>query len=231
MKTTKLVATMVMVAAMIGITACSNFFGPDSAYKSAEATRKTMISDAQLSTLKNMGMPINDGDNPPDVSGYFEANDMDCIKDSDGYESSYQDFDYYFYFHNLVNNNLRIDYKNKYGSDKGSGQGALIFGEGNSFTIYMQTQGSNSTYNISYTTVDVYSGTLTSSGITNFHQSFIMTSKTGDTNNYLMPVNAARVYKEGDGLVAKLNSNPGFSSNIRSVINATQKSIVMNAKN
>jgi len=44
------------------------------------------------------------------------------------------------------------------------------------------------------------SGTLTSSGIINFHYAFVLLEKGSDPTNQLVPVNTYRIFKDSDGL-------------------------------
>lgn len=168
-----------------------------------------MLTDEQVKILTDLGMPINEGANPPTITGYYNTNDLDCIGDTQGQESYLQNLNYYWNFYDQSGNNVKLDYFND-GNDVGTAKGAFIFGEGNDFTVYMETQGQNTNYDITYTTVNLYSGTFTATGITDFTLGFIMTGKTGDDDDKrLMPVNAARVYEEGDGLAEEID-NPGF---------------------
>lgn len=188
---------------------------------SSDSSEDEIVSDLltpkQENILKDMGMPINDGMNPPDITGYYYCNDEDCINDTEGQEDYLQNFKYYFHFHGKDGNNILVDYFNSGKTDTSKGKGAYIFGDGDKFTVYVEATGKSGT--ISYTTVSVYSGTLTSQGIKSFTQGFIMTSKTGDDDDYvLMPVNSARVYEEGDGMADKLSYDPGFNTIMKSVI-------------
>ncbi len=168
-----------------------------------------LLSDDQLEILENLGMPINSGENPPDITGYYNTNDLDCIEDTTGL--FLQNLNYYWFFHDQSDVNVELDYYNLSG-DSATGRGAFIFGEGSDFTVYMETEGEYSGYGITYTTVNLYSGTLTDSGIEDFTNGFIMTGKTGDDGDYfLMPVDGARIYEEGDDLAEELSSNPGFN--------------------
>lgn len=89
----------------------------------------------------------------------------------------------------------------------------IFFVEGDEFSVYMETKGEIAGTEITYTTVNIYSGVLTDDGIEDFTMGFIMTSKKNDTNR-LMDVNEARVYVESDGLAASLDSNPGFNAGV-----------------
>lgn len=191
---------------------------------SGDKTEKEIVGDMltndQLQVLKSMDMPIHSGDNPPDITGYFNASDLDCVKDSTGLYL--KNLIYYYNFHNKDGQEIELDYFNEGKGDVATGKGAYIFGEGNDFTVYMETEGKISGTSITYTHVSLYSGTLTANGIANFTQGFIMTSKKNDEGGQLMPVNATRIYQEGDMLASKLSSNPGFTASVQ-YLEATDK--------
>lgn len=173
---------------------------------------------------KILGMPLNSGDNPPDITGYYLTDDLDCIEDTTAWYP--QNLYYYWNFYDQSGVEVKLDYYNLSG-DEATAQGAFIFGEGSDFTVYMETEGEHSGSDITYTTVNIYTGTVTGSGIEDFTMGFIMTSKTGDDYDYLMPVDAARVYEEGDGLAEELSSNPGFNvvAGSRVIEDAVKKSL------
>ena len=166
-----------------------------------------MLSDEQKQILEDLGMPINSGENPPDITGYYLTDDLDCIEDTTGV--FLQNLFYYWWFYDQSGNEIKLDYFNLSG-DEATGNGAFIFGSGNDFTVYMETEGTYSS-SITYKTVNIYSGTLGATGIEDFTNGFIMTEKTGDDGDaYLMAVNEARIYEEGDDLAEELASDPGF---------------------
>jgi hypothetical protein len=184
-----------------------------------------MLSDEQIEILEDLGMPLNSGDNPPDITGYYLTDDLDCIEDTTALYQ--QNLYYYWNFYDQSGVDVKLDYYNL-SSDEATAQGAFIFGEGSDFSVYMETEGEYSGYGVTYTTVNIYTGTLSDSGIEDFTMGFIMTSKTGDDYDYyLMPVDAARVYEEGDGLAEELSSNPGFnvSADSRGIEEAVLKSL------
>ena len=165
-----------------------------------------MLDNDQRDILENLGMPINSGNNPPDIEGFYLTDDLDCVADTT--DDYMQDLYYNWNFYDQTDNEIKVSYFNN-GTDSATGQGSYIFGEGNDFTIYIEFNGSDGS--VSYTNVNIISGTLTSSGIEDFTQGFIMTDKTGDDYDYyLMAVNEARIYEEGDGLAESI-SDPGFS--------------------
>ena len=80
---------------------------------------------------------------------------------------------------------------------------SYICGSNSKFTACFNTTGVTKGKNgnqIEYKTATVISGTKTSTGISNMYHAFVMISKTGDTYNDLMDVNAFRVFKDQDGV-------------------------------
>lgn len=213
MKKTVLIGCCV-IAVMAFLSCKSNSSGDTNDTKSEDEIVSDMLTTKQQTILKDLGMPINEGMNPPDITGFYLCDDFDCVEDTT--DLFLQNLTYYYNFHGKDGNNILVDYYNSYKSDIGKGKGAYIFGEGNKFSVYMEATGAVGT--ITYTTVSIYSGTLTADGIKGFTQGFIMTSKTGDDDDsVLMPVNAARIYEEGDALAQALTTNPGFNAIMKSV--------------
>ncbi len=169
----KVLFSLAILTAFSLFFSCSDSGGDDDSVSPEQAVEE-MLTDEQVQRLEDLGMPIYEGKNPPNFTGYYNTNDLDCIGDTT--ELYPQDLNYYWYFHDQSGNSLKLDYYNDYG-DEATARGAFIFGEGNDFTVYMETEGKYEEYGITYTTVNLYSGTLTSSGIQNFTMGFIMTGK------------------------------------------------------
>ncbi|MDR0517479.1 MAG: hypothetical protein LBH25_10595 [Fibromonadaceae bacterium] len=92
-----------------------------------------------------------------------------------------------------------------YREKQGTGQSASdnvtveIVGSNNNFTAYFVTDGIDNNGIRTKQSV-VISGTLTSSGISNFHYVFVMLEKGPDPQNKIVPVDTYRTFKDGDGL-------------------------------
>lgn len=96
---------------------------------------------------------------------------------------------------------------------------AYICGSNDHFTACYNTTGTTKGKNnnlIEYTTATVISGTKTSTGISNMYRAFVMISKTGDTYNDLMDVNAFRVFKDQDGFSDYVEADLSSSTSRRS---------------
>jgi len=96
---------------------------------------------------------------------------------------------------------------------------AYICGSNDHFTACYNTTGTTKGKNnnlIEYTTATVISGTKTSTGISNMYRAFVMISKTGDTYNDLMDVDAFRVFKDQDGFSDYVEADLSSSTSRRS---------------
>ena len=156
-----------------------------------------MITDEQIGQLKEDGLDIFEGSNPPNVEGAYFADRQYCLYSSDGYYGWYT-FVYYYNFTNQSGDTLTLAYNGGDGQDVSEGDTGYIIGEGQDFSVFVE---SNGTYmGVSYTTVTVYSGTLDTDGIHNFEMGFIFTKKSDDPYGYMMDVGDDRIFIEDDYL-------------------------------
>lgn len=153
-------------------------------------------------------IPVFYGINPPNVEGQYVMSPEELIYDSTyGYDPGYVFSDLYFQFLNqdMVNNSL--DYKEKQGESSGLGTGAFISGEGDHFSVFFNTDKTAvfSDYTVYYKTALVLSGTKTKDGIKDMYRAFVVVEKSDDPNNHIIPVDAIRILKDGDGLCSTTN--------------------------
>ena len=164
-----------------------------------------IVPQSVIDSLRKKGMVINEGLVPPQLSGIYLASPFRLLSPygpNDNYSVGRIINDYYYKFYNQTTASaITYDFTNN-GSDKGSGQGAFIAGNGTSFTIFSQDIGVGQ--KIPYKTLAVMSGEISDQGIKKFQYAFVMKEKTGDDNNsVLIPVGAARIWVDGDGLAVK----------------------------
>jgi len=114
--------TMAFLAISIMITSCKkDKKTPPS--NTLPAIINTIISQAQIDTLKKHGTVINEGTTPPVVSGIFLLSPNVCSYDNSGGNFSGQTFDDYAYKfsnQNTANFTVRVDYADVGGGDVGS---------------------------------------------------------------------------------------------------------------
>jgi hypothetical protein len=177
-------------AAMLVLTSC---FIPDGAY--------TYISKDQLDVLTSLGMPINKGMFPPDVTGSYYCDSL-VLKDSNisgddpGYDT-YLNMEIQFY--DQGDGTVFVSY-NQSDVEIGSGLGSYISGFGKDFTVYAEIDGNYS--GVDFKDAMVFSGTMTAGGIADFTYALLLTWKDYDPTPYLIDVGDARVIEEYDGLAA-----------------------------
>lgn len=158
-----------------------------------------------IDDLRSRGMVIFEGTIPPTVSGSYLAAPFRLLSPyapEDPYAKGKVITSYSYTFYGQSSGNaISYDFTNN-STDKGTGKGAFIAGNGNSFTIFSEDQGIF--VNTPYKNITVISGELTPGGIKNFQYAFVIKEKTGDDNDsQLIPVNTGRIWIDGDQLAEK----------------------------
>lgn len=145
-------------------------------------------------------IPIYDGVNPPNVEGCYMLDPMVAVymEDYDGDLSELQWMGEYINLTNQNKNDNTIDMEELTadGESYSIGQGAVIVGEGNNFSILFNTEGTNS--GIYNRTALLLSGTKNAEGIQNLQYAFVMVEKGDDPEGILMEEGVFRVFKDGD---------------------------------
>ena len=145
-------------------------------------------------------IPIYDGVNPPNVEGCYLLDPMVAVymEDYDGDLSELQWMGEYINLTNQNKNDNTIDMEELTadGESYSIGQGAVIVGEGNNFSILFNTEGTNS--GIYNRTALLLSGTKSAEGIQNLQYAFVMVEKGDDPEGILMEEGVFRVFKDGD---------------------------------
>jgi hypothetical protein len=163
-----------------------------------------IVSQPAVNDLKNRGMNINAGNNPPKISGIYSVNPYELLSPygvDDDFKKGKITLGYRYKFYNQSSDNstINFDYTN-YLNDKGDGSGttSYVSGNANKFTIFSQTKGVDS--GVSYVALVVISGEISSVGIKDFQYSFIIQSKSDDPKKYLIEAELGRIWKDSDGL-------------------------------
>ena len=165
-----------------------------------------LISPQLLENLEDMGMTIHRGGNPPsNITGKYLCSPTVCKATNvpgDAYGPGTVFKNYYFTFseQNIVK--LTIKVSSSQDGVTGTGFGSYMVGEGDNFSIFcpmeMVTPSGHR-----YKTLDIFSGTIASNGIINYHQSTVMLEG-GGTSWGLLSVGQGRVIFDGDFLAEKL---------------------------
>ena len=210
----KLLRVVAICMLAIGINSCSKKSSPAPEFSSSITN---IISQNNIDLLRSKGMTIYSGTTPPMIEGIYSVSPFTLLSpygSTDGWAVGKVISDYKYQLYNQQNNTLQVNYKNAALSDVGSGLATFISGSGSNFSIFYQFNGNQS--GVDYVMDGVISGQLTSSGIVNFQNGFMLKSKAGDETNTIMePVNTGRIWTDGDGLspttaVYKMvNNTPG----------------------
>ncbi|MGV3560273.1 hypothetical protein [Larkinella arboricola] len=174
---------------------------------------QNIVPASIIDDLRKKGMVIHEGKKPPQIAGNYQASPLTLVTPygpEDPLKTGHIiDDGAYKFYQQTTTNSITYDFKYANGANPGIGNGALIAGNGNDFTVFSEESGvsTNNGVSISYKTLAIISGELTSSGIRDFHYAFIIKEKTGDdSNKILIPVNTGRIWNDGDQLAIRTNS-------------------------
>ncbi len=169
---------------------------------SSSVSLSTAVPD-EIRAQFEQSMPLHTGNTPPDISGQYLADNFTLTGSSLSGDVIGREYtDKYVAF--IREANGKLSYRSKEGTllEEGSDDVTVeIVGSNNNFTAYFIATGVSGDINTKTSTV--ISGTLTSSGISNFHYGFVMLEKSSDPSNQLVPEKTWRTFKDGDGLAVK----------------------------
>ncbi len=203
------VAAYLLVACFVLVLSCKKKeLDPTTGFS---AQIQQIVPQSMLDTLKKKGMTINQGTVPPKIDGIFLNSPNVLVSPygpGDSYKVGYEfaECKYKFYEQSADNQSIKYDFKYLLTSTSGTGAGSFVSGNGNFFTVFSEVSAQKGSL-VTYKTIEVISGELTSTGIKNFQSALILKSKTGDDNNTaLIAVGLGRTFKDGDGLAEKMSS-------------------------
>ncbi|MEZ0610197.1 hypothetical protein ACAW74_16895 [Fibrella sp. WM1] len=177
----------------------------DDPTKGFSAKIQSIIPQADIDKLRQRGMIINEGSQPPNIEGIFASSPHTLVSpyDTDSYSAGYvfNDLVVRFSKQNTADQTAVVDIKNA--GSTGTGVGGFLAGNGNQFTFFAEIDLVDGSATAKQ--VRIFSGEITSTGIKDFYTTLLMKSK-NDPTDRLIPVGAARVIKDGDGLASKQSS-------------------------
>jgi len=162
-----------------------------------------IITQDIISEFEEQGLTIHKGFSPPDITGNYYLNSLTNMETGTTYKSySYQFFN--------QKKDYTIELKIASNTSDAQGKGAFISGNETTFTVYCEIENNvNDGGTMVYIrSLDVYSGEITSDGIRNYQNGFIIVDKQNDVNRRFMNVGDSRVVYEADGLGQKVSSFP-----------------------
>ena len=164
-----------------------------------------------LKTIEDMGMPIYKGTNPPiDLAGTYLSSPHILVASNvpdEYYSIGHKFIDEYLTLSEQNNTNLTITVATTQGTTTGSGHGAYIVGSGQKFTVFVPMDKVYSGH--SFKTIEIFSGTASTTGISNCYNATFMISGGGYTWG-LMPNGTGRLLKDGDGFSEKTSGTKSF---------------------
>jgi hypothetical protein len=162
-----------------------------------------ILQGGYLEKIKALGMEINGGNNPPDIEGTYLVSPYRTIKSTFPGDSwlNLQMVDATLIFSEQNNSKLTVStyFEQLSGVEAGKGTGSFITGSGNKFTVYVKM--AKTINDIPYEAIYVISGEMSSSGIKNYQNVYIVTKGNQFTT---LPEGEARLNKDDDGLAERI---------------------------
>ncbi|WP_314297445.1 hypothetical protein [Capnocytophaga gingivalis] len=194
------------ICALFTVVSCSRSEDPRHFNIPQEA--REIISDRLLEEMESNGMQINEGDNPPDIQGIFQTGSYKSIYTNvkgDMIGETYLPYRYKFYEQNGIK--IKTDYiaEGNRRFDIATGEGTIISGSGNKFTVYMKVKGNND--GALYKEAKVFSGEITPEGIRNIQMGLCIVEK-DDPKGELIPVGGIRVFNNESSLAVRKQNYP-----------------------
>jgi hypothetical protein len=180
------------------------------------------ISEDIFDILDSLGMPINTGGNPANIEGTYLISPMVLIESNrtfDDIGKTYADKTFTFFDQN--NDNLTLTTALTQGGGVGEGLGSFIVGNGNNFSVFVRIKKLNQEHNDSTLTTQIFSGTITSDGITDLYNALVMLDDYGDPNDRYIAIGDARVFYDEDGFSERIEEEKSID------INAHDEAIVV----
>ena len=175
------------------------------------AEAKAIIPEELIGKMKANGMTINEGMNPPNIQGIFATGDLKMtytsLGDDDGYSVGQEIPSYRYKFYDQKGTKVKTDYINEWitSTERATGRGTIISGEGNKFTAYLDVNITNG--EVKSRDVSVLSGEITPEGIRNIQMGLCIVEK-DDPKGELIPVGGIRVFNNESSLAVRKQNYP-----------------------
>lgn len=154
-----------------------------------------------LDVLDTLGMKINTGGNPPEISGSFIIS-PDVLYSSNIDDDHIGDkyLDVTVTFSKQDHKKLAINLERIQGSEKGAAHSSFIVGKKDNFSVFTQIKMHDEANNDSCLVAQVLSGTITAEGIKDCYSSLVMLNDFGDPHERYIEIGEARVLYDEDGM-------------------------------
>jgi len=183
-----------------------------------------IVPDEILKDVRAKGMVINEGKVPPNIEGNYIVEPVELLSpfgQDDPWRKGKIIDDYYYKFSRQSSDKktVFIDYNNG-GTDRGSGLGSFVSGNGNKFTIFSEVVGTGS--GVDYVMLQMFSGELTADKeIKNFQLSIYMKEKDESSGlGVLIPLNTGRIWFDNNKISKRTST---YYENLRKASTLTNK--------
>lgn len=184
---------------------------------------ENFVPDSTIQLLRDLGMVIHEGKEPPIIEGKFYMSPM--LMDSsnvpnESYERGDRFVDYRLHFFNQNNDELSIMLDTEGLSTSSGdttvisssyGNGGFLSGYGNEFSVFIIAEGETYLNNNQDTarnrSLSLYSGEITALGIKNLKSAVLMLDDYGDEYNRYISINTGRLFYDGDSLSHRLSDS------------------------
>ena len=209
MTTTNLMKSLIAVIMILTLVNCGKKRTAEE-IKQAELTAniQNIVSDSILNVIKNLGMPIKEGVNPPNVVGYYKMSPVTLTRTNiqDDYTIGHVFNDLNFHFYNQDNGSLTLNYEDKQNTSTSTGYSSYISGNGSDFSVFIKVIKTDSSGKKADSVI-IITGTVTGTGIKDVYYSFFMVNNYGSST--YIPNGKGRIAYDSDGLspsILNLNS-------------------------
>jgi hypothetical protein len=201
----------------LSLVRCTTTTGSHPVYHLPPAVNNILTTD-QITVLANMGMTINNGTTPPSIVGSYYTDALlltgsNVPGDNNQIRiKTYANYSYRF-SNQTAAGNISVERAIQGGTSVGFGEGAIISGSGNDFSIFTDLTDSivsDSGYHhiIIFKSARIISGTFSAAGIKGFRYAFICTAKEDDPFDEEIEVDQGRVIWESDSIASSTSTYP-----------------------
>ncbi len=165
---------------------------------------KNFVPDSILNKIKALGMPINEGNTPPNIEKSYLARPFilkASNRPSDPVGMQFYDYTVKFYAQNNEKRTIKCDYVN--GTELGKGLGSYVSGKDGSFTVFSEMDITNGPDSAKI--VQVISGLLIEGGIKDFHYANFMLDNYGNPHHNFIEIGEGRIIYDSDGMSEKVD--------------------------
>lgn len=165
---------------------------------------KEFVGAEIYSQLIEFGFNINEGSEPPSISGKFYADDLEILDSSvPGDISGSYMVSQTFEFKNQNDDELTVEYSGGGGSQTDEGAGSFIAGSGSSFLVLLKNESTIQGYTSE--TLFAISGKMTAEGILNYQLAGFNVNISDDTpEGIFIPEGTGRVIHDTGDLAERI---------------------------